>query len=321
MLSTENLTFYKPVNEEWIFEYYLNLSEKLIGQDIKILSVFNSKDKVPSMCIYVDPETMTYKFKDFSSGNQGNSVALVMYLYNITYKEALVKIQEDSKNSPLLERNFIHHEKFKVTNYEIRHWNNEDAKYWLQFKIDSKLLDKYNVSPLAFYEMSRNTPENRKESFKTSRLFTYGYFDKEGELIKIYQPKILDKKFILVKKHIQGYDQLTFKTKYLLIASSLKDIMSFNKLKISNIEAIAPDGENTMISKDIMQSLISKYYKIIILFDNDEPGKKSALKYKEVYNINNINLDLSKDLSDSVKEYGINTVRTEVIKQLKNKLL
>lgn len=55
MISTKNLiTNVTDVPIEWVFEYYLNLSEKLNGQDVKILSVFNAKDKVPSMYIYFE---------------------------------------------------------------------------------------------------------------------------------------------------------------------------------------------------------------------------------------------------------------------------
>ena len=324
MISVENLQFYGDIPDEWIFEYYLSLQESLIGQDIKILSVFNSSDKVPSMCVYVDEVTMSYKFKDFSSGYQGNAISMVMKLYNLSYVEAIAKVQADYVDTPKVKRELVHHEKFKVTDYEIRHWNKEDAKYWLQFKITSDILEKYEVAPLEYYVMSRNTPEGVLETFKSSKLFLYGYFSVEGELIKIYQPKIKDKKFIKVRNHLQGYDQLTFKTKYLLIISSLKDLMAFARLGIKNIEAVAPDSENSMIPKPIMEQLISSYTKVIVLFDNDDPGKKSAENYYRLYNLDSINLDLAKDLSDSMKEYGILAVRNltyTLLKKLLTKII
>jgi len=50
MISTKHIiSDLKDVPREWVFENYLNLKEKLTGQDVKILSAFNSKDKVPSM--------------------------------------------------------------------------------------------------------------------------------------------------------------------------------------------------------------------------------------------------------------------------------
>jgi hypothetical protein len=85
MISTKNLiNQIEQVPREWVFEYYLNLKEKLTGQDVKMLSAFNSKDKVPSMFIYFDVNAGFYKFKDFSSGYQGDSIELVKCLFNMT---------------------------------------------------------------------------------------------------------------------------------------------------------------------------------------------------------------------------------------------
>ena len=85
MISTKNLiTDLQQVPREWVFEHYLNLKEKLTGQDVKMLSAFNAKDKVPSMFVYFDVASNFYKFKDFSSGYQGDSIELVKYLFNMS---------------------------------------------------------------------------------------------------------------------------------------------------------------------------------------------------------------------------------------------
>jgi uncharacterized lipoprotein YehR (DUF1307 family) len=56
------------------------------------------------------------------------------------------------------------------------------------------------------------------------------------------------------------------------------------------------------------------------LFDNDEPGLKSAQKYKDKYGFEYVNLDMSKDLSDSVKDYGVDKVRETLFPLLKQVL-
>ena len=96
MISTKNLIYdLADVPREWVFEHYLNLIEKLTGQNIKIKSVFNTREKTPSMCIYMDKNNI-YKFKDFSSGNGGDSIALVQSLFNLpTRGSASYKIIED----------------------------------------------------------------------------------------------------------------------------------------------------------------------------------------------------------------------------------
>jgi DNA primase len=56
------------------------------------------------------------------------------------------------------------------------------------------------------------------------------------------------------------------------------------------------------------------------LFDNDEPGIKAAQRYKDKYGFNFVVLEMSKDLSDSVKDYGVEAVRDKLFPLLKQAL-
>jgi 5S rRNA maturation endonuclease (ribonuclease M5) len=317
MISIENLIEYIHIPDEWIFEKYLKLPQ-LNGQDIKMKSVFNSKDSTPSMFIYYDTTKNTYRFKDFSSGHGGNGIHLVSLLENISYPEAYEKVYNDYINSPeTIKAEIIPEEKYKVSDYEIRYWNQLDADYWTAFKINSRSLETYEVYPLDFYTMSKPNPDSTVSSFTVKKNYIYGYFNKLGELIKIYQPKNLDKKFLKVKNYLQGWDQLEYQTDNLMLVSSLKDLLSFKSLGFSNFESLAPDSENSIIPLHIMNDLKSKYKRIFVLFDNDIAGKRSTEKYNTYYDTISLDLNLSKDLSDSVRDYGIETVRREIIKQLK----
>jgi hypothetical protein len=52
MISTKNLvSSIIDVPDHWIFEHYCNLSEKLVGQDVKIKSLFNPTERTPSFSI------------------------------------------------------------------------------------------------------------------------------------------------------------------------------------------------------------------------------------------------------------------------------
>ena len=130
-------------------------------------------------------------------------------------------------------------------------------------------------------------------------------------------PKNSDKKFIKVQNYVQGLDQISYEKNYLIITSSLKDLMVFQKLKIVNAECIAPDSENTMISETIINKLSKSYKSIIVLFDNDEPGIKAAERYKHKYNFNYVVLPMEKDLSDSIEKHGIDKVRDMLLPLLK----
>lgn len=324
MISTVSLiASMRDVPIEWIFEYYLNLNEKLTGQNIKLCSIFSSKDKVPSMFIYYDVTSGTYKFKDFSSGYQGDHVELVKLIFNYNDRnKAVYRIMTDysefiTNNAPREELSIQVHDKFKVTDYEIRHWNTVDAKYWQNYFIGSPLLEQYNVYPLKFFEMSRNELDGSTTVYNFTKELTYGYFRNDGTLYKIYTPTNSNKKFIKVQNYIQGIEQLTLQTKYLIITSSLKDLLAFNKLGINNIEGIAPDSENSMVPESIMIPLAQNYQKVIVLFDNDQPGIDAAMRYKVKYGYDYVLLPMSKDISDSVKDYGIEKVRETLFPLLK----
>lgn len=329
MISTKAFVYnIDDIPREWVFEYYLNLKEKLTGQNVKILSVFNSKDKVPSMFVYFDGASGEYKFKDFSSGHQGDHIKLVMHLFDLpSYSHAVNKIIMDYEeyikdNSVVPTIEYQIHDKFKVVDYEIRHWTNLDQAYWTGYKIGSKILDYYNVSPLEFFTMEKTELDGSISSITVNKKYVYGYFRKDGSLYKIYMPKNTDKKFIKVENYTQGMDQLIInptKVDNLIITSSLKDLMAFVKLGIPGIQAVAPDSENSMINSEIVYKLKSIFNRIIVLFDNDGPGIEAAKKYKEKYNFDCIVLDMEKDLSDSVKAHGLIKVKerlTELIDEL-----
>ena len=322
MISTKNIVSdLEEVPREWVFEYYLNLKEKLTGQNIKMLSAFNIKDKVPSMFVYQD--SGKYKFKDFSSGFQGDQIELVKCLFNYDARfKAVNRIITDYQeylkhNAPAHRDPLQFYDKFKVVDFEMRHWNSQDSKFWTSFRISSGILTYYNVAPLEFFTMSKSELDGSITSYKFSRPYVYGYFRNDGELYKIYMPKVPEKKFIKIQNYTQGMDQLKYDSKYLLIVSSLKDLMSFKKLGIGNIECIAPDSENTMIGESTVSVLSKQYNSIIVLFDNDEPGIKAAQRYTDKYGMKSINLDMSKDLSDSVKDHGIEAVRDKLLSLLK----
>ena len=320
MISTKNLiSDLSEIPTGWPFEYYLGLSEHLDGQDVKIKSIVNTTEKTPSMCVYFDVTSQRYKFKDFSSGYGGDSVELVKILFTIkTRGHAAMKLMEDY-NQYLLNNNrnpikeYKVHSRYKVTDYEIRHWTTVDQKYWTKFNIGSKLLEKYNVAPLSYYKMTKEDSKGIESSITIKGISTYGYFKNDGTLYKVYQPKVSDKKFIKVQNYIQGSDQLQFNKNYLIKTSSLKDLMAFNRLKLNGTESIAPDSENTLIPESMLKNIIPKYKKIFVLFDNDEAGISSMKKYKEKYNFDYVILDMEKDLSDSIKKHGLNVTREKLL--------
>ncbi len=327
MLRIKSLiTDITEVPREWVFEYYLQLPEKLTGQDVKIKSIFNPNDKTPSMYIY-NSSSNIYKFKDFSTGKHGDAINLVQEIFKLSTRgESAYKIMADY-NEYLLDnkedysmREFKKRSKYKIVDFTMRTWTNLDEKYWTKFHIGSKLLEFYKVSPLTNYKLHKEEEDGSVKELIIRNHNMYGFFRKDGTLYKIYQPLVKDSKFLKIRDYIQGSDQLTMKVPYLIICSSLKDIMAFTKLGYKNAEAIAPDSENTLIPEHVINAYRHKYKGIITLFDNDLAGIESMKKYQTKYDIPYVILELSKDLSDSIRDHGINKTRDILTPLLKEKL-
>jgi hypothetical protein len=300
----------------WVFEHYCKLDAKLVGQDVKITSPFNPGEKNPSFCIYVRGNR--YFFKDFSTDNGGNHIEFIKLLHSCNGEKAVAIMLEDYNIFMLdnVDDRYIKPEgRYEVTSHEERSWTNLDAAYWTQFKIDSNVLKHYDVRPLESYVMEK---ENCRD-ITIKHAYIYGYFRSNGELYKIYQPKSKDNKFLKIDNYIQGTDQLKFDKPNLIIASSLKDIMTLYKFGY-NVDYVAPDSENTIIPSGSIAMYKDRYKAICTLFDFDEAGVRSGEKYKKLYGVESVILPMSKDISDSVRDHGIDKVHENLFPLLKEAL-
>ena len=323
MFNTKNIVGEgHDVPSTWIFQYYLDLPEQLTGQDIKIKSIFNPNERTPSFCIYVDKSIMQYKFKDFSTGKSGNKIDLVKLVLNLEFHDAMTRIVSDY-NKHVRSSDYIQHKFQPETKWEIdfikeRGWTTEDRKFWLSFRIGQTMLSMYNVKPIDYYNLIKDdSGEIRKLTIGSK--WCYGYFDKNGEVYKIYQPYSKKYKFYKAKSYLQGKDQLKFDQPYLVICSSLKDAMCLKSMGY-NLEVISPDSENTMIKPHVIEHLKKKYKKIITLFDNDEAGLKAVKRYADAYKINGFVPTICKDISDAMKLHGFDKVHAMLKPLLKETL-
>ena len=323
MFNTKHLILEESdVPSYWVFQYYLDLPEQLTGQDIKIKSIFNPNERTPSFCIYVDKSIMQYKFKDFSTGRGGNKADLVRLMFNLDYPAATRRIIEDYnryiKENGKATQTFTPQARWEIDYIKYREWNVDDQNYWLSYRIGKTLLEKYNVKPLEYFNMTKEENQEIK-SLQIGSKHCYGYFDKNGEVYKIYQPYSKKHKFHKVKNYIQVIDQLEYKQPYLIICSSLKDAMCVKSIGY-NVEVISPDSENTMIKPHIIANLKKKYKKVITLFDSDDAGKHAIERYRDAYGVYGVYPTLSKDVSDAIKEHGLDKVHAMLKPLLKETL-
>lgn len=319
-------SFISNINEipsTWIFENYLGLSQTLSGQNIRINSLFNVNDKTPSMYIYYNQESHSYKFKCFSTGKSGGPVDIMMHIWQASFMETSQRIIKDYtdylKTGKICETKIIEHSKWKVDKWQTRGWTKDDAQFWSEYNIGSQLLGQYNVVPIDRYVMQKvSNDKNVEQEFTIVSKHVYGYFTKSGILYKIYQPKNRERKFIKICDYIQGYEQLQKKT-VLVIASSLKDCMAIKSMNL-NIDVIAPDSENTILNEDVIFELKHSYQAIVTVFDSDQAGIKAMKMYEEKYKIPFCYLPLEKDIADIVKVHGVKKAIYEFFPKLNNAL-
>lgn len=296
----------KNISSAWIFEHYLKLNTKLTGQSLKLKSIFNPSDNNPSFNIYISSHYKNYWFKCFSTGITGNAISLVMQLYNLDYSSAVKRIQKDyqqyvDKTGTIVEEQ-TNYSKWVLGDYEVRNWNKLDVGFWSPYNIGSALLEEYNVRPLSSYTMQRDG----NEYFTVTGQLIYGYFTAKGDIYKIYQPANPDRKFFnTLPSYLQGWDQIQGKS-MLFICSSLKDILTLKSLKF-DADYIAPPSENSNI--DSIIHWVNAYPKKYTIFDNDQTGIQMMQKYNLHYGLPYLHIDLSKDISDSVKDHGAKKVR------------
>lgn len=321
MIRTKNIIKdIREVPSAWTFEYYLKLQEKLMGQEVFMVGPFNPAEKVPSFTLFSSKEGM-YTFKCFSSGKGGSHIEFVKEMFKLASKsEAIIKIIKDYKvflDSGGLrdETEYQTFDKFKVTAFELRKWNTFDQRFYGRFFIGSKILEWLNVSPLASFKMSKMENGELKE-IEIVRDNLYGYFTKSGQLYRIYQPYNKDCKFIKVLSWIMGLDQLKYETDNLLITKSLKDVAAFYELNIPNWEAVSAESENAILPKEFIDLMKTKYKRIVTLMDDDKAGYEAMDQYKNLHDLDGIKLNMKKDTSDSMEEYGPEMVRERMLERL-----
>lgn len=306
------------IPDKWVYQYYGRISiPDTIRNTYGVLSIFNSKDTKPSLIFYTKDQKLL--FNDFSLGKGGDKITFFILCKKyfqgkefINFPDAcsalINEYQEFIKSNGKVETKTVKVIKSEIVEYRVKKFSMLDLDFWKKFNISQALLERYNIHPLDYIEM--------KEGDRTYRIrkgMMYGYFKKDGSLAKTYQPNDANRKFNIYKQYTQGWEQLTWDRTNLVITSSMKDGLSLVSLAY-DLDFVAPNSETVMLKEDQMTRLLKGYENVFVLYDNDATGNKSADKYVAKYGIKKIELPLSKDISDSIKDHGVDKVK-EILNQ------
>lgn len=320
MISTKNISS----NEKHVEKYHESKTNYelfclILNCDIKriraLTSIVNKNEKTPSLKFYYNSDYHDYFFKDFSSGEHGGAIKFLMLRDNLTYKEAIEKINT-LLNKPIsvkYDKNNIVKKEIEYT-YTIDEYNDDDIEYWSRYNITQDLLIEHNVYPIKNVIINNVKYNNR----------WIGYFNNYGKIMQLYAPKNSvyndsDKKLFMTI-YSNAYYYVNNNTDTIIVTKSIKDLLvwiTFFKNKYSYITWM---GENINYAKRIeFNILMSKYKNKYINFDNDNAGIKKMKELSKRYNMNVLVSAGYKNISDYVEENNIkDNSDTTIIKRLFN---
>lgn len=290
------------VDDYTIYSYYLGPFKpgKLMNSPLR------SNDKVPSFAIFATKDG-TLLFKDHGTGIAGNALKFMKLYRGIQTRDELerellriVRRVNPNLNAVTKSNGHLITSGLPTDIGIVRQKFTEvDKRYWKQFHISIDTLKKFNVFSIKYFLCNRVVRGTYKED---SPMYAYKVYDR----FKIYRP--LASKFTkwrtnLTNRHVQGLAELPKEGgNLLIITKSLKDVMCLYEM---GFYAIAASSETTFIPEDILQSLKSKWKHIVILYDRDKTGMKTARQYSKQYRMDAIFVHKkfkAKDISDAVRD-------------------
>jgi hypothetical protein len=281
-LSPEHIL--QKVTQEQIF--------KIVLKEIYIDTVCYTnplrRDKNPGCWLSYDNTTGALLFVDFADKNRThrNCFRMIMDKYNVSMRSALKIICNHYK----LSENIIDYKEISIEDYEKlsipktppiisfyqREFNKQDVKYWSQYLIFKNQLLEDGVYPIQSFII------NGKKINTYGLAYAYTF---PNNRVKIYQPYTNPKyKWITNCDNniIGNYENISNKGKNLIVSKSYKDCRVLRNLGYKNVIWFQNEGQVPNDKNNI--ELISRFERIIFLYDNDLSGKEAGIKLASIYN-------------------------------------
>lgn len=182
---------------------------------------------------------------------------------------------------------------------ELRQFQESDFIYYFQGGITITTIKKFNVRAVEkawigdyrWHVFSEQDP-----------IFRY----REGDRIKFYRPLAKSKKNKFRNNYntsVECMHELEYKSNVLFITKSRKDVMCLYEI---GYEAISTTSETSFIDEDVLEHLKNSYDRIIVFYDNDEPGVKSCTEFTNLYGLEYFNIPkiYPKDPFDFIKNHS-----------------
>ena len=273
-------------------------------------SPLRSDDKMPSFAIFPTKDG-TLLFKDHGTGIAGNAVKFLKLYKGIQTRDELERellriVRIYNLDTSKVVKNTYTSQHDVDIGIVRQPFTEVDKRYWKKFHISINTLKKFNVFSIKYFLCNRVVRGTYRED---SPMYAYKVYDR----FKIYRPlasKYTKWRTNLTNRYIQGLAELPKEGgNLLIITKSLKDVMCLYEM---GFNAIAASSETTFIPDDILKSLRSKWKYIVILYDRDKTGMKTAREYSKQYKLDAIFVHKkfkAKDISDAVRDNGFFAVK------------
>jgi hypothetical protein len=317
----------EDIDDELVYSYYLSLIPSLNKMYISPFRKNGNVERSPSFGFFVKDGRLL--FKCFSTGIGGDSVTLVRELYNLDYRDAILKIKNDlyseepirsikvqGRDVPVDEIHRIDRTETPGAKIQVklREYTLDDLTYWSQYGLtkddlidwDIKACEEVWLNDALWYTQRPNDP-----------CYRYRIDDK----YKVYRPMCIGKNKWLCntkRDNVQGVKYLPEKAELLVITKSYKDIVVLKKHL--GIHAISFGSESQKISERTIDYLFTRFDNIIIWYDNDEPGIEQAKLRSEETGLPYVYIPVEYKVTDPsalYKNYGKEKF-TEVSKKILN---
>lgn len=297
-----------------IYSYYLGPFKpgKIMNSPLR------SDDKMPSFAIFPTKEGALL-FKDHGTGVSGNAVKFLKLYKGIQTRDELERellriVRKMNPNDCIRTTTYASPVGLGSTNIGIvrQPFTDVDKAYWKRFHISIDTLKKFQVFSIKYFLCNSTVRGIYKED---NPMYAYKVDDK----FKIYRPlasKYTKWRTNLTNNNIQGLAELPDSGHLLIITKSLKDVMCLYEM---GFNAIAASSETTFIPDNILESLRSKWKHIVIIYDRDKTGMKTAREYSKQYKLDALFVHKkfkAKDISDAVEANGFFAVKDWLTKTM-----
>jgi hypothetical protein len=304
----------EDIDDALVYSYYLGIVPR---KDKMYISPFRNngmQEKTASFGFFVKEGKLL--FKCFSTGYGGDCINLVRLLYNLNFRDAILKIKKDLYSGEPLQSIKVQGVDVSVDDLhkidrtekpgaeihvKLRDYTLNDIVYWSQYGISKDDLVHWDIKPCdevwlngaIWYQNRKNDP-------------CYRY--KINGKYKIYRPKCAGKGKWLTntkREDVQGVKYLPEKAELLIITKSYKDIVVLHKHL--GVSAISFSSESQKFSQVTIDYLYTRFDNIVIWYDNDEPGIEQGEMRSEESGIPNVYIPVeykATDPSALYKNYG-----------------